>query len=109
MSVGNPTYVRMKGTDRLTISQLELLLRVASHVDETKILSTYDKRGYRKAIAKLATAWRRTVLSDDVREKQEAIARARFAREANQWSSNGNADGSSAGTDKAPQPTGTAS
>ena len=104
MSDGNPTYVRMKGTDRLTISQLELLLRVASHVDETKILSTYDKRGYRKAIAKLATAWRRTVLSADVREKQEATARARFAKEVGQCNSNGSVGGLSADTSKTPQP-----
>jgi len=104
MSVGNPTYVRMKGTDRLTVTQLELLLRVASHVDETKILSTYYKRGYRKAIAKLATAWRRTVLSDDVREKQDAIARARFAKEFGQCNSNGSVGGLSAGTSKTPQP-----
>lgn len=109
MAVAPPVYVTMTKTNRLTKRQMELVLRVLSHVDETQLLSNYDKRDYRKGRAKLADAWRRVVVGSDLRDLRIRQAREHFKYGGKSCNSNGNADGSSAGTDKAPQPTGTAS
>lgn len=68
MAANPPVYVTMTKTNRLTQSQVELVLRVLSEADETKFLSHYDKRNYRRGVGKLADAWRRSVVGSDLRD-----------------------------------------
>lgn len=68
MAANPPVYITMTKTNRLTQSQVELVLRVLSEVDETKFLSHYDKRNYRRGVGKLADAWRRSVVGSDLRD-----------------------------------------
>ena len=108
MAANPPVYVTMTKTSRLTKQQVELVLRVLSHVDETQLLSSYDKRNYRRAVGKLADAWRRTVVGSDLRDLRVKQAREHFKQGGKSCSSNGNADGSSADTDNKPQQMATA-
>jgi len=105
MAVAPPVFVTMTKTNRLTKRQMELVLRVLSHVDETELLSSYDKRDYRKGLGKLADAWRRTVVGSDLRDLRIRQAREHFKQGGKSCNSNGNADGLTVGIDKAPQPT----
>lgn len=73
-----PAYVTMTKTNRLTQRQMELVLRVLAHVDETELLSSYDKRNYRKGVAKLADAWRRSVVGSDLYDLRVEQARKHF-------------------------------
>lgn len=80
MAANPPVYVTMTKTNRLTQSQVELVLRVLSQVDETKFLSHYDKRNYRRGVAKLADAWRRSVVGSDLRDLRVRQAKDHFNR-----------------------------
>lgn len=73
-----PIYVTMTKTNRLTQQQMELVLRVLAYVDETQLLSSYDKRNYRRGVAKLADAWRRSVVGSDLRDLRVRQARKHF-------------------------------
>jgi hypothetical protein len=64
MSKNTPTYVRQKGTDRLTRRQLALVLRALIEINEAELFDPYEKRDFRKARAKLADAFRRSLLGD---------------------------------------------
>ena len=78
MAANPPIYVTMTKTNRLTQSQVELVLRVLSYVDEEKLLSHYDKRNYRRGVGKLADAWRRSVVGSDLRDLRVRQAREHF-------------------------------
>ena len=78
MAANPPVYVTMTRTNRLTQQQVELVLRVLAHVNETELLSSYDKRNYRRGVAKLADAWRRSVVGSDLRDLRVRQAREHF-------------------------------
>jgi hypothetical protein len=78
MAANPPVYVNMTKTNRLTQSQVELVLRVLSYVDEEQLLSGYDKRNYRRGVGKLADAWRRSVVGSDLRDLRVRQAREHF-------------------------------
>lgn len=99
-----PNYVTMTRTNRLTKRQMELVLRVLSHCDETELLSSYDKRDYRKALGKLADAWRRAIVGSDLRDLRVRQARENLKQGRKSCNSNGSADGPSADTDNKHQP-----
>jgi len=108
MKADPPVYVTMTKTNRLTKRQMELVLRVLSHVDETQLLSNYDKRDYRKGRSKLADAWRRSIVGSDLRDLRVRQAREHFKWGGRSCNSNGSADGPSADTDNKPQQVATA-
>lgn len=78
MAANPPVYVNMTGRNRLTQSQVELVLRVLSYVDEEQLLSGYDKRNYRRGVGKLADAWRRSIVGSDLRDLRVKQAREHF-------------------------------
>lgn len=78
MAANPPIYVTMTKTNRLTQQQMELVLRVLAYVDESQLLSSYDKRNYRRAVGKLADAWRRSVVGSDLRDLRVRQAREHF-------------------------------
>ena len=104
MAANPPVYVTMTKTSRLTKRQLELILRVISYVDETELLSSYDKRDYRKGVAKLTDAWRRTVVGSDLRDLRVRQAREHFKQGGGSCTSSGSAHGCNASTSKKQQP-----
>ena len=104
MAANPPTYVSMTKTNRLTKRQMELVLRVLSYADETQLLSSYDKRDYRRAVGKLADAWRRVIVGSDLRDLRVKQARTHFKQGGKPCNSNGSADGPSADTDNKRQP-----
>lgn len=80
MAAKPPVYVTMTKTNRLTQSQVELILRVLSEVDEAELLSHHDKRNYRRGVGKLADAWRRSVVGSDLRDLRVRQAKDHFNR-----------------------------
>lgn len=108
MAAKLPVYVTMTKTNRLTKRQMELVLRVLSYADETQLLSSYDKRDYRRAVGKLADAWRRVIVGSDLRDLRVKQARTHFKQGGKPCNSNGSADGPSADTDNKPQQMATA-
>jgi len=108
MAVSPPVYVTMTKTNRLTKRQMELVLRVLSHCNEAELLSSYDKRDYRRGLSKLADAWRRSIVGSDLRDLRVRQAREHFKQGGKPCNSNGSADGLSADTDNKPQQMATA-
>ena len=104
MAANPPIYVTMTKTSRLTKRQAELVLRVLSHADETELLSSYDKRDYRRAVGKLADAWRRAVVGSDLRDLRVRQAREHFKQGGKPCNSNGSVGGPSADTGNKRQP-----
>lgn len=78
MSNDRPTYVKQKGSERLTRRQLALVLRALIEIDETELFEPYDKRDFRKARAKLADTFRRSLLGDSDTDRRIRQASKNF-------------------------------
>ena len=78
MNKDRPKYVKQKGSDRLTRRQLALVLRALNEIEETTLFDPYEKRDFRKARAKLADTFRRSLLGDSDTDRRIRQASKNF-------------------------------
>lgn len=62
-----PVYLPMRSTSRLSRLQAELVLRALRSVEDRKLFEGQELKTYRRGFAKLAKAWVKAVLAEEMR------------------------------------------